>query len=296
MIGARARAAAGLAAVGVALALLGAACGERSEPTGATVPTPYPLTVQLASEEPVEIASAPQRVLPVSASAAAIIDALGKRSLVPNAAATGRLRPYPVRAIAGTPADLVLGSQANDANALQAAAEGAGTPLVVLADSSIAGLQQSILQIGLVLGAGVEARELVRRIDDSLAEVKERLRGSEPVRVFVDTGFTIPVPDDSFAGELLRAAGAVNIAGNAEPAPFGVRELKAAEPDWYLATEASGSTLESLRETPGLGDLAALQEGRFAVVPGSLFQPTPDIGDAILELFGILHPDAATGP
>lgn len=289
----RARTAAGLAAVGIALALVGAACGERSEPTGATAPTPYPLTVQLASEEPVEITEAPQQVLPVSASAAAIVDALGKRSLVPNASTEGRLRPYPVRAIAGTPADLVLGSQANDAIALKSAAAAADVPHIVLADSSIAGLQQSILQIGLVLGAGVEARTLVKRIDDSLAEVKEKLKGREPVRVFVDTGFTIPVADDSFAGELLRAAGAVNVAGNAEPAPFGVRELQAAAPDFYLATEASGSTLETLRETPGIGDLPALSEGRFAVVPGSLFQPNPDIGDAILQLFGILHPDAA---
>ena len=271
----------------VALALFAAACGERQEPTGSTVATAYPVTVQGANEKLLEIASAPRQVLPVSA----IVDALGKRSLVPGAATSGQLRPFPVRAITATPSDLIIGSQTNDALELERAASAAKTPLLVIGDSSLRDLERSILDVGLAIGAPVEARALVRTIDDRLAAVKAKLAGKAPVKVFVDTGFGIPIADDTFAGELLRAAGATNVAGNADAAPFPHTTLLAAEPDFYIATETSGATLDDLRHTPGLRNLAAVREGRFAIIPATLLRPGADVGDVVLQLYGILHPD-----
>lgn len=273
-----------------AFALLASGCGERREPTGATAPTVYPVTVQGANDRPLEIARAPLRVLPVSSTAAAIVDALGHRELVPGAPATGRLRPFPVRAVASTPADLVVGSQTNDANALQAAADDASTPLLVLADNSIRDLAQSILELGLALGVPMRARALVAAIDAKRAEVKAKLKGSAPVTVFVDTGYSIPIADDTFAGEVLREAGATNVAGNADATPYPVKELLAADPTFYLATEASGTRLEDLRKTRRVRTLAAVRAGRFAIIPLSLLRPGPDVGEAIDELYTILHP------
>ena len=273
-----------------AFALLASGCGERREPTGTSAPTVYPVTVQGANDHPLVIAVAPRRVLPVSPAAAAIVDALGRRELVPGAPATGRLRPFPVRAVASTPADLVVGSQMNDANALQAAAADASTPLLILADNSIRDLTQSILELGLAIGVPMQARALVATIDAKRAEVRAKLKGVAPVTVFVDTGYTIPIADDTFAGELLREAGATNIAGNADATPFPIKDLLAAEPAFYLATEASGTKLEDLRKTRRLRSLAAVREGRFAIIPLSLLQPSPDIGEAIDQLYAILHP------
>ena len=281
----------GLAGGAVALALFAAACGERREPTGSTVATAYPVTVQGANEKPLEIASAPRQVLPVAESAAAIVDALGKRALVPGAPASGQLRPFPVRAVTATPSDLVIGSQTNDALQLENAASTARTPLLVMADSSLRDLERSILDVGLAIGAPVEARALVKTIDDRLADVKAKLVGKAPVKVFVDTGYGIPIADDTFAGELLRAAGATNVAGNADTTPFPHKTLLAAEPDFYIATETSGATLDDLRHTPGLRNLAAIREGRFAIIPAVLLRPRPDVGDVVLQLYGILHPD-----
>lgn len=271
-------------------ALLASGCGERGEPTGATAPTVYPVTVQGANDRPLEIASAPLRVLPVSRTAAAIVEALGRRELVPGAAPTGQLRPFPVRAVANTPADLVVGSQANDANTLTSAAADASTPLLILGDSSIRDLTQSILELGLAIGVPVKARALVAAIDAKRAEVRAKLKGVAPVTVFVDTGYTIPVADDTFAGEVLREAGATNIAGNADATPFPIKELVAAEPAFYLATEASGTKLADLRKTRLMRNLAAIREGRFAIIPLSLLQPGPDVGEAIDQLYAILHP------
>lgn len=203
-----------------AFALLASGCGERREPTGTTVPITYPVTVQGANEQPLEIARAPQRVLPVSASAAALVDALGLRALVPGAPVGGRLRAFPVRAIAATRADLVVGSQSNDANALRAAAAAANVPLLILADSSIRDLAHSILELGIAIGAPLAARELAAAMDAKRAAVKARLKGLAPVTVFVDTGYFIPVVGGGFAGEVLREAGAENIAAAAEAAPF----------------------------------------------------------------------------
>lgn len=288
---------AALAAVGVALALIGAACGERKEPVGTTVPGAYPLTVQAADEHPVTILRQPRSVLPVSASAAGILEALGLRALVPGASpagkATGPLKARPLRAIATTPVDLVLGSQVNDANALQNAADSARETLVVVADSSIKDLEHSILEVGLALGVPVKARELVKRIDAKLAAVDKRYGGKNGVSLFVDTGFYIPVADDSFAGEVLRAAGGHNIAGNADPQPYRIKDLLAADPAVYLATQGSGTTLKQLRSTARVKRLTAVKEGRFIVIPPTLLQPSPWVGDNVERLARILHdPDA----
>ena len=271
-------------------AVLASGCGERSEPTGAAVAISYPVTVQGANEQPLEIARAPLRVLPVSASAAALVDALGRRELVPGAPAAGQLRAFPPRAIAETSADLVVGSQANDANALRATAAAASTPLFILADSSIRDLEQSILELGLAIAAPVRARSLVAAIEASRARVKAKLKGVAPVTVFVDTGYYIPIAGDTFAGEVLREAGGENIAGNADATPFPIKDLLTAGPTFYLATEASGAKLEDLRKTRRVRNLAAIREGRFAIIPLSLLQAGPDVGEAIEQLYAILHP------
>ena len=283
-----------LAAGAVALALLGTACGERKEPVGRSVPGAYPLTVQAADEHPVTIRSQPRTVLPVSASAAAIVDALGLRALVPGAdpAGTAPLKARRVAAIARTPVDLVLGSQLNDANALQAAAAAAKEPVVVVADSSVADLQHSILQVGLALGVPVKARALVARIDAQLAAVKQKLAGKAPVRYFLDTGYYIPYADDTFGGELLRLAGGENIAAGADPVPYRIKDLLAADPAVYLATETSGTTLETLRATARVKRLTAVREGRFALVAPGLLRPTAHVGEQVEALYELLHGSA----
>ena len=273
-----------------AFAVLASGCGERHEPTGTTVPMAYPVTVQGANEVPLEIARAPQRVLPVSATAAALVDALGLRALVPGAPASGRLRAFPLGAIRATAADLVVGSQSNDFNALQAAAVTANVPLLILADSSIRDLEHSILELGLAIGAPLQARTLVAAMNAKRAVVKARLKGLPPVTVFVDTGYFIPVVGSGFAGEVLREAGGENIAAAAEASPFPIKDLLTADPTMYLATVASGTTLADLRKTRRVRNLAAIREGRFATIPLALLQPGPDVGEAIDQLSLILHP------
>ena len=287
-----------LAAGAVALALLGTACGERKEPVGRTVPGAYPLTVQAADEHPVTIRKQPRSVLPVSATAASILDALGLRGLVPGADPDGTepLKARRVTAIAKTPVDLVLGSQLNDANALQAATADAKETVVVVADSSVVDLEHSILQVGLALGVPVRARALVARIDAQLAAVKKKLAGQPAVPYFLDKGFYIPLADDTFGGELLRLAGGKNIAAGAEPIPYRIKYLLRDDPAVYLATEASGTTLETLRKTPRVKRLTAVREGRFALLDEALLQPTAAVGDQVEQLYELLHgaPEAPT--
>lgn len=287
----RAAAAGGCA---LALALAVSACGERAEPTGPTVTGVYPVTVQAADERPIVVERRPRSVLPVAMNAAAIVDALGLRSLVPGAPVAGPLRPSPLRRIAASRADLIVGSQVNDANALRQAAVQAGATVVVVGDSSIRDLQHSILELGLALGVPVRARAVVRAIDEQLAAVKRRLEGAAPVKVFVDTGYLIPVPDDSFAGEVLREAGAENVAGSADSTPYRINDLLAADPDFYLATDEGGTTLRDLRATRRLRGLRAVREGRFAVIPAGLLAATPGVGAAVARLAAIIRPEPGT--
>lgn len=282
----------GTVACAAVLGFVLAGCGERPEPTGSTVPNAYPVTVQGANDEAVVVEHAPVTVLPVSASAAAIVEALGRRSLVPGAHASRPLRAFPVAAVAKTPADLVIGSQENDALALDRAAQRSNVPVLVIADGSILDLERSILDVGLAIGAPVKARQLVAAIDAKLASIKGRLKGVAPTTVFVDTGFLIPVSNSTFAGELLRVAGGKNVADDAESTPFPIKALRAANPSFFLATDTSGTTLADLRKTPRLKSLTAVRKGRVAVIPERLLQPTPALADAVGRIAAILHPDA----
>src|SRR3990170_8654792 len=62
-----------------AVAALGAACGERSEPTGELV-APYPVTVQGAGETPTQLAAAPQRIVALDAGSAELAGTPTRRS------------------------------------------------------------------------------------------------------------------------------------------------------------------------------------------------------------------------
>ena len=62
--------------VAAGLLLVGTACGERSEPTGAQLRI-YPVTVQGAGERPAVEHAAPQRIVPVGPGPLNILQALG---------------------------------------------------------------------------------------------------------------------------------------------------------------------------------------------------------------------------
>jgi iron complex transport system substrate-binding protein len=271
-----------LAGVALALLPLASGCGERHEPIGARVPL-YPVTVVDARRQTMTLDREPQRVASLDPGLTSVLAALG-------APARGSFKVCKIgrpACIATTNADLVL--------ATSTVHSGAETHIqfYVAPTGSISDFEQAILEIGLLVGRPVDARLLVHRLESDRARVGARLQTAQPVSVFLDTGFFSTMGTRGLVGDLLHEVRARNVAGPDPPSgPFDLRKLERLDPDVYLATQSSGTTLAALRADPHTRGLTAVRTGRFATIGDGLLEPGPQLGTALLLLARILHPDA----
>jgi iron complex transport system substrate-binding protein len=282
----------GAAALGASLLLLaGTACGERAEPTGETVPL-YPVTVQGAGERPAVVRSAPLRIVALGGGPRRILRALGLKSRI--RAVNDSLVGLPlVGEIRRAKPDLIVASGDADPLDLARARTATGAAIYVQPDSSLEDVVRAIDDIGLLTGRPLQARKLTAAIGRTRQAVAAKLRAASPVTVFVDTGDFATVPSRSLLGDLVRQAHGRSVAGpSPEQGPFPLRRLLRLNPQAYVATSDSGTTLKALRHDALARRLRAVRTGRFGIVSASAAAPGPEVGRALEEIAGILHPDA----
>ena len=275
----------------VALLLAGTACGERKEPTGAVVRI-YPVTVQGTGERPTSLRAAPHRIVPLGPGPRRILRALGlqKRIVTVNDELVGL--PL-VGEIRRAHPDLIVASE--DADPLDLARASAATHAAVYVEpgESLDGVERGIDAIGLLAGRAVAARHLSAAIARTRGRIAARLSGYKSVSVFIDLGSFGTVGSRTLLGDLVVESRGTDIAGPApEQGPFPLRQLVKADPDVYLATSDSGTTLESLRRDHVTKRLQAVREKHFGILQARLAVPGPSIGSALVEVAKILHPDA----
>jgi ABC-type Fe3+-hydroxamate transport system substrate-binding protein len=267
-----------------ALALLATACGERAEPTG-TLAVKYPLTVRGAGEQPLRLDRPPRRVAAVTPGAARIMSRLDASIRLVGPSKTldsnGRIR---IQRLRSAHPDLIVASPFTDAVNLAQARRAVPAPVYFAPESSLRDIERAATELGLLLDVPLSARTIVSHIERRRREVAERLRGVRPVQVFVDTGLFTTVSPHSLIGDLAGR--------NAEAGPFPLRRLRRINPDVYLATSDSETTLHSLRADPRTRTLKAVKDGRVAIVPTRLLEPGPAIGDGLAAIARDLHPNA----
>lgn len=292
-----------LAVILLAAALAAGGCGERGEPLGVLTQT-YPVTVRGAGDQATVLDAAPKRIVALDPGSAELLVALGAgRRLVGVPAgvsadgaervvrATGQID---VEAVGKLDPDLIVGTPSTDRVDISRAERETGAAVYIQPAESIQDVERAALELGFLVGEPVLARRLAGSIRRTTETVDARVQGVRPVTVFVDTGFFITVPERSLLGELVRRAGGENVAGNdAGLGPFDLDELARLDPDVYLATSDSRTTLETLHRNPKTRDLRAVKSGRFAVLPVDLVTwPGPRIGTAYERVAEALHPDA----
>jgi iron complex transport system substrate-binding protein len=265
--------------------LAATACGQRAEPTG-TLPL-YPVTVPRPGESAIVLPSRPQRVSAVTPPAVEVVRALAKGEglelNLPGKVELDELRMFRPR--------LIVASPEASRDELEQAARATKAPVYVFPDSSIRDVEHGMTDLGLLLGSQLKARRLVSGIESKRQAIRSRVGDLKKVTVFVDTGFFVTVPTNSLIGQLVDDAGGHDIAGTTS-GPFSLARLARVDPDVYLATSDSGTTLRDLRKNPATAKLRAIRTGRFSVVPADLLQPGPRIGDALVTIAKILHPGA----
>jgi ABC-type Fe3+-hydroxamate transport system substrate-binding protein len=268
------------------LVLGGTACGERSEPTGADAGL-YPVTV--TTERPIVVDRPASRIAVLDPAAESILAGLGVTRHVVLKQTEGALD---VQAVRRARPDLIIAAPDASERDLSRAASATGARVYTAPGDSIRQVERAITQLGLLTGAPVAARRLVRRIENRQHEVVDRLARVADVSVFVDTGYLNTIPDQSLIGDVLREAHGTNVFGaTSEAGPVDLPDLLQRNPQVYLATSDSDVTLRDLR-TGRTRRLRAVRDGRFVVADAGLLQPGPRIGDGLMQVARLLHPDA----
>jgi ABC-type Fe3+-hydroxamate transport system substrate-binding protein len=280
-----------LVLAGIFLLLAGTACGERTEPTGALVQV-YPVTAEGAGDRPAVVNAVPRRIVPLGAGPRQLLRALGlqRRTVTVNDSLVGL--PL-VGEIRRAKPDLIIASSDTDPLDLARARAATHAAVYVEPSSSLDDVVEATGDIGLLTNQPVAARRVTAAIEKTRREVAARLAGTPTVTAFVDTGDFSTVPSRSLLGDLVRESHGSSVAGpSPEPGPFSLRRLEQLNPAVYLATSASGRTLAGLRAQAATKRLKAVKDGRFGIVATNDAAPGPAVGQALVEVARILHPDA----
>jgi cobalamin transport system substrate-binding protein len=187
--------------------------------------------------------------------------------------------------------DLIVAPSSADEVELSRAAAAARVPVYVAPGDSLREVEQTITDLGLIVGEPVRARQLVHRVEAKRRFAAQRLDGAPNVGVFFDTGLFTPVSDQSLVGDLIREAHGRNVIGQAT-GPVEPSELLRLDPRFYLTTTDSGTTLRDLTRNPQTRKLSAVRSSRIGIIDARLLEPGPRIGDGLIAIARVLHPDA----
>jgi iron complex transport system substrate-binding protein len=164
-----------------------------------------------------------------------------------------------------------------------------GIPVLLLPLHSVADTLAALRAVGKALGQEPQAEALISNIEASRARVREAAKKLPAPRVMLVYGFEplVVAGPGSFADELLRDAGAINIAadgGSAYPV-YSVERAVRARPGVVVDAADVDVGKEKIQALPGLSSARWVQVPSFA-----LLQPGPSLGRGLEELFGLLHP------
>jgi iron complex transport system substrate-binding protein len=284
------------------LALAASGCGERTEPLGDDVPE-FPVEVDGAGPEPTRLEAEPERIAALTMGTAELVGALGaaNRLVAVPAGATieGTVeaervtRPsglVDVAVLAGLDPELILAATSTNRGDLERAARRSGAAVYLEPDRSYSDVVRAVRDVGFLAGEAVEARRLVARLREQLGAVSEAVSAREPVRVFVDTGLLVTVPDDSLPADLVRRAGGVPVgtdrAGVARE-PCEVVALRPAVVLRLVERTSLSPPRSRFDRCPGGARITVAQ------LPAELVaRPGPRVGDALERVARALHPDA----
>ncbi|WIG93219.1 helical backbone metal receptor [Myxococcus sp. SDU36] len=165
-----------------------------------------------------------------------------------------------------------------------------GVPVLLLPLHSVADVLAAMRAVGEALGREKEAEAVVVGIEATRARIREAAKKLPAPRVLFVYGFEplVVAGPGSFADELLRDAGGVNVAADAGSAypVYSVERVVRARASVVVDAADVDVGKDKLRALPGLSS------ARWVDLPSmSLLQPGPSLGRGLEELFRLLHPE-----
>ncbi|HEY5479211.1 MAG TPA: ABC transporter substrate-binding protein [Gaiellaceae bacterium] len=263
------------------------ACGEKPEPTGASVRL-YPLSVRDADGHLVTLKAKPKSIAVAGTAPIALASTL-RLSATRVGTGSGALDLGLIRQL--KPQLVLAGSGITKIAIAQARA--LGFAVYVMPDQTLDGIEQALSDASLLAGVPLRGRTERARIADGREFVRTALAAAEPVRVFIDLGHFATASDSSFVGNMISEAGGVDVAGpDVQEGSFPLKRLRRLKPEVLVIGTDSRLTLAKLRRNPATRWLPAVHDGRVVRIDLQLLEPGPAAVDGLRELAGALHPDA----
>lgn len=170
-----------------------------------------------------------------------------------------------------------------------------GISVLALPMHTVAQVEAALLEAGQALGRRGQAKKLCEEMEGRRQRVRERARRIGHVkRVLVLYGFEPLVVGGpgSFADELLADVRATNVAHGATSAypTYPVEAVVRMRPEVVINAAAMAEAPERLRTLPGL------EKAQWSTLSSqALLHPGPRLGEAVEELFRLVHPEVAGG-
>jgi iron complex transport system substrate-binding protein len=316
--GASSRLSLALTLIALTCALLLAACGSSSA-TGGTTGSTTPLLAKDANGTAITIpATAPQRIVSLTAGNSEMLAAVGVSSRV---VAVDSTTNYPsdlaskpkvsdpttgavnVEQVVALHPDLVLSWNHFSGDADQKLMQ-AGVTVIDLPGMDLSGTLTEIRLVGQLTHTEAAATTLVDGLQKRVDTVKRKVASATPVSVYMEWGYFPPSPPGAFGGgsfgdEVIRLAGGTNIFGadtsNSGFPTVSDERIIAANPMVIILTEdpSYGGDPQAVGKRPGWADLAAVKSGKvYAINPDAIQRPGPRLVDALEQVAKLLHPEA----
>lgn len=195
--------------------------------------------------------------------------------------------------------DLVVASGYIDDSIRQQLEEN-GTAVFITNANDLETTEKDIETLGKLLGHEDDAKEVVDTMEKEWTDLSTELeKVTDEKSAFIDIGSLYSAGPDSMLDNTLKMIKVTNIAADADSAwpQLSAEAVVEANPDVYISLY---STLEDVKETAGLSDLACLNEdGGFLFIDGSseegdmIQRPGPRYVEGMKVLAELIYPEIA---
>ena len=243
----------------------------------------YPLTYEDAYGNEVTIEAEPETIVSVSPALTEIIYALGAEDKlvgrtdycdypeeVLDIQSVGAIDNPDVELIASLEPDVVLASSIFSEESYNAITE-LGIPVVIVRDeTSLEGMFDVISDVADVIGCHDDGVALVDELSAELDEIRANAPATD-VTVYYCMSYgeygDYTAGGDTFIGDIIESAGAVNIAEDVSGWSFSAEALVEADPDYIIIDPWS---YDGFIATEPYSSLTAVQEGNIIVIDPNL--------------------------
>jgi len=171
--------------------------------------------------------------------------------------------------------------------------EGFGLPVYTLNPNTVIEVMGALVELGEVTGTGEKAEEVVMQMKKRILSVETKVRDLPSKKVLVIVGYKplIVVGGENFIDDVLRYAGAENIAGQAKAAypQYSFEKLLDDNPDYIIIPEGVVEKKE-IEADSRWQSLDAVKNARILFINADvLSRPGPRVVEAIEEIAEFIH-------